>query len=143
MISFKIRDKRKLKFQNGYYSNNDENAVTWLSRYLSPTKRVLGNPNIDHLNGYHTVQPFDTEFLMDLIENDIGEESSFKFISWKAFDETLAADPVLYNKLISVASQTDNDIRALVKSKYNYERFIPLSGDPMYIRTDRSAKHFQ
>lgn len=100
-------------------------------------------------SAYRKVQPFDSNFLIDIISNENINTDDFKFVSWKDFDIALESDTELYAKLESLA-KTERELSELT-DKIEVNHFVPLNevhghggsrykeGNSIYYRGDRSV----
>lgn len=107
---------------------NSERNPTWYDRMMTPAKRRLSGQSVE-LGGpksYRTVQPFDSNFLFDIVANDNVNKDHFKFVSWQDFDVALESDTELFEKLVSLA-KGEHELHGLA-DKVSVEHFVPMGG---------------
>lgn len=127
---------------------SSDHTENWYDRMMNPSKRAaagVANKSPDAAGAsYRTVQPFDSNFLFDIVVNENMNSDDFKFVSWKDFDIALESDRELYGKLVSLArSQHELDDFA---DRVNIEQFVPMDdgdryreGNSLYYRMNRSG----
>lgn len=105
---------------------NSERNPTWYDRMMTPAKRRLSSIDLGGPKPYRTVQPFDSNFLFDIVANDNVDRDNFKFVSWQDFDVALESDTELFEKLVSLA-KGEHELHGLA-DKVSVEQFVPLGG---------------
>lgn len=108
---------------------SSDHTENWYDRMMNPSKRGVKAPTTSDASSssYRTVQPFDSNFLFDIVINENMNSDDFKFVSWKDFDIALESDRELYGKLVSLA-KNEHELDDFAE-RVNVEQFVPMQMD--------------
>ena len=103
--------------------------------------RRIRNDNVAS-QAYNFVQPFDMQFLFNLIANESEfDQSNLKFISWEDFDKAIESDTQLLKKLYELGKEhRAEQFHEIREEEPLIQTMGPSNGyDHVYYRAERSA----